>query len=480
MNESTLSQRSYVSSTGYEGDTESDELIDFFKDGIIPGVIPDSSEDEVPPLTIAEAKEEEDINTQASQAVDELPLEEQRKLQKEPLGPIEEAEDEEEEASIIQQEPESKRISKQTSFFKPADFTRNKSKKKHTSKTILVGDSQDPILSQVANENIRNEISSVGSLARKLVIENIRLETSAPDTQAYLIYGINIKNLKDQFCYLCGFQFKYRVSYNHNVRWNKSDLTEETKSYDHTAPVNFSFIVSRIPSEYNTLSDNEKHYLQSNGQYACFHCNYTKSQRMFITCPTDDGKIKFENFRPNTEAITKFIEDLWNNPSDWSLGPKGENTLHECVKTYGGEAKWMNDRFVAIKTSANEVCTMIKKYVDQKNVIKRYYYTKLLIQKAENLLNVDQKYNLLTTTKKKNIYKKKFIAHYVAKAEAINSNFVRPWKKYISTRSPSPTKNSPPNPTNPRERPFGGSRRKRIRKITRKNKRKTYRRIKLF
>jgi hypothetical protein len=198
--------------------------LNFFENGIITGVRPDSSEDEVPPLTIEEAKEEEDINTQASQAVNELPLQ----LQEEPLEPIIElqSEAEEEEASIIQQEPESKRISKQTSFFKPADFTKYKSKKKYKPKTILTGDSQEPILSQVANEDIRNEIRSVVSVARKLVIENIRLETSAPDTQASLIYGINIKNVKDQFCYLCGFQFKYRVSYNHNVRWNKSDLSE--------------------------------------------------------------------------------------------------------------------------------------------------------------------------------------------------------------------------------------------------------------
>jgi hypothetical protein len=250
---------------------------------------------------------------------------------------------------------------------------------------------------------------------------------------------------------------------------------------------------------------------------------------MFLRCPKDDkGNIDFQKFEPNKKAITKFIEDLWNNPSDWSLGPKGENTLHECVKTYGGEAKWMKDRFEAIKESADEVCTMIKKYVDQKNVIKRYYYTKLLIQKAEKLLTVDKKYDLLTTTKKKNIYKKKFIAHYVAKAEGTNKNFINPWKQ-----EPRPTYKPPKGvshdsvtlPSGETVKPtyFGnpfkleeqirqeklieqqkelqiergeglsvesrsrsssriksGSRRKRIRKITRKNKRKTYRRIRLF
>jgi hypothetical protein len=294
--------------------------------------------------------------------------------------------------------------------------------------------------------------------------------------------------LKDESCYLCGFKFKDRVSHNHNVRWNKTDLTEETKSYDHTAPVNFSFIVSRIPSEYNIsyMTDGEKNHLKSNGKYACFHCNFTKSQRMFITCPKKGKSIDFRDFNHNEPAIENFVDDLYESTSDWTLGPSRENTLHECIKKYYGKEgvnKWKAERIQSIKNSADDVCTMIKKYVDQKSVIKRYYYTKLLIQKAQTLLDVDPQYKVLPTPKKQNIYRKKFIAHYLAKAEATNTNFVRPWKlkRYISTGGPSPAiEGNPPSSPGTSERPYGSSRRKRIRKRTRKSKRKTFRRKRLF
>ena len=70
---------------------------------------------------------------------------------------------------------------------------------------------------------------------------------------------------------------------------------------------------------------------------------------------------------------------------------------------------------------------MIKEHVDEKSVMKRFYYTKLLLQKAYKQLQIDQVYLAQPTDAKKNIYLKKFIAHVVAKAEATNPNFVKPW-----------------------------------------------------
>ena len=483
---SSLSTRGSISDSDYFGSDEANEIDDFFENGIISGVKLEPGDDEVPPQTEQEANDEEKINTQASQAVDNLSQYEQPQSQEQLLETITE-ELEESESSIPLEEPESKRIPKQTSFYRPPD---NRPKRKQKKKPIpqpILGDSQQQILSQVANQAIIDETGSIRSVARKFVIENIRLETSTPDTQSNFIYGTNMRLLKDESCYLCGFKFKDRVSHNHNVRWKKTDLTEETKSYDHTAPVNFSFIVSRIPSEYNIsyMTDGEKDHLKSNGKYACFHCNFTKSQRMFITCPKKGKSIDFRDFNYNEPAIENFVDDLLNSTSDWALGPIGENTLHECIKKYynGDENKWKAERIQSIKNSADDVCTMIKKHVDQKSVIKRYYYTKLLIQKAQTLLDVDPQYKVLPTPKKQNIYRKKFIAHYLAKAEATNTNFVRPWKlkRYISTGGPSPAiEGNPPSSPGTSERPYGSSRRKRIRKRTRKSKRKTFRRKRLF
>jgi hypothetical protein len=68
-----------ISLSGYDADNESYEkdIINFVENGTftIPGAIPNSPQDEVPAETKQEAIEEEEINTQASQAVDNLQIE---------------------------------------------------------------------------------------------------------------------------------------------------------------------------------------------------------------------------------------------------------------------------------------------------------------------------------------------------------------------------------------------------------------------
>jgi hypothetical protein len=128
---------------------------------------------------------------------------------------------------------------------------------------------------------------------------------------------------------------------------------------------------------------------------------------MFITCPKGAG-INFENFKHNDSAIKNFVNDLLKSKSDWSLGPRDENTLHECIKKYkGGDVnKWKSERIQSITNSAIEVCTMIKNHVDQKSVMKRLYYTKLLIEKANEILQTDQVY-LVTNQQKRKIHMQK-------------------------------------------------------------------------
>jgi hypothetical protein len=267
-------------------------------------------------------------------------------------------------------------------------------------------------------------------------------------------------------CYLCGFEFKDRISAIHNKRW-KNNLDKITASYDHTAPVNFSFIVSRIPSQYNTLDEYEKNYLKVNGQYACFHCNYTKSQKMFIRCPKDaQGNIDFQKFESNQEEIRNFLIELWQSNSEWSLDSKNQNTLTKCIsKKYKRDAsQWTADRLASIMKYTDAVCNMIKNNIDQTSVTKRFYYTKLLIKKANELLKVDE---YMTDpdneNRRKQRYAKKFIAHFVAKAEATDPMFVKPWKIPFAIGTSPPKLVKKPSKK-------GGSRRKR----------KTYRRIKLF
>jgi hypothetical protein len=434
MDESTLSQRTYVSSTGYEGDTEPDELINFFKDGKIPGVIQDSSKDEVPQLTKEQVIEEIDLNTQASQAVEDLEI----TIDEQPQEALEIIDEQPQEQNIDEESiarTKAVRIKNPIQRFQPPTI-KIESKKSKKQPTFFQS-SQTEVSSQYANDYLMNETEGKGSVGDAFIVKRVRLETRSPDDQAKVIYGDDFNRLKMSRCYLCGFELSRRISSRHNERWGYTH-NSITSSYDHTAPVNFSSIVTRIPSQYNTKSDKttknrieeyEKPFLRYNGKFACFHCNYTKSQMMFIKCDIVNGVINFKNFKPNELVIENFVNKLYSDNGDWSKDLGGNNTLHQCIDvTFKGNVQeWKIKRIASIKKSADELCTMIKAHVEQKSVIKRYYYTKLLIQKAYQQIEKDPVYLALLTSAKKTIYSKKYIAHIVAKAEATNPNFVKPW-----------------------------------------------------
>ena len=447
-------------------------------------------------------------NTMEDDVASEVPLTDQFPLTQEEQTEVEDAVKteigeleiiiEEQLPTISEEQPRrSTRERKQPNRYIPPVIIKveRKYKKKTVTEPTLVESSQ---FTQQAVSNFNNisgsQTGSEQTIAGEIIEKKVRLETFKPDDQASSIYS---QTELDTFtkCYLCGFDFKDRVSVRHNERWYKDNLKKVTKSYDHTAPVNFSFIVSRIPSQYYILAEYEKPYLKSNGQYACFHCNFTKSQMMFITCPKVGGKVNFDKFDVNPIAIVNFLNKLLESTSEWSIGPDGENTLYKCIENYeGGKEQWAVDRTEAIRASAFEVCTMIKKHVDQTNVAKRFYYTKLLIKKAKELLKEDFYMNdEHKTEKKKKEYAKKFIANFVAKAEGKDPKFVKPWKPFaIGTSPPAPPAvatgvnklwqrrfaNRDQQTGNKKTKNKGGSFHKR--KNKNKSKRKTYRRIRLF
>jgi len=375
--------------------------------------------------------------------------------------------------------------------------------------------------SEAATNQAEKDSLSQATIAKSIIIDNIRLEPITPDSQAKKIF--TDKELTEMTsCYLCGCEFKKRISAKHNERWGYTD-NPITASYDHTAPINFSMVVVRVPSSYvKQYDDKEKEFLKLNGKMACFHCNYTKSQRMFITCPKNkhDGKINFKNFAPNDNVIKQFVNDLWDSESQWSKGPNGENTLHQCV---GKDKKlikeWKEKRIQAITASAQSICDMIKANVDQKNVLKRLYYVKILIAKARELLKTDPYFTDETIkASRRKAYGNRFIVDFVAKAEATDSKFVKPWgleiidedsneqssrqnsqdnsisDSPVASQVPSPI-SSPANlsikrPLNEDGQVFSprpgktpkvdGSSRKRKQTRKQKNKRKTYRGVRLF
>jgi hypothetical protein len=360
---------------------------------------------------------------------------------------------------------------------------------------------------------------SEATSANRLIIDNIRLETYNATSQAMAIYGDELKNFTQQEspCALCGFPLKDRISYIHN-RTHDYDSKQLTWSYDHFVPVNFSAVVFRIVTSQGNYDADELNLLKDNGYIVCYHCNYEKSQRLFVTCKKTGGKPDFNNFEPNTKTITKFVNDLYTstNKHGWA-DEEGNRTLIKCLAPPKYYKTWIRERIEAITTLAERVCTNIISQVSFEAVNERLRNTKLIVRKAQYTVLTDDKYKNLTNQKSKNRFKREYIARLFAAAEL---NFRSPWnwkqppkpitqqplEPIIETsetesqgvsQEVSPTLftrgrtqerklNSEPGRSRSRQRtrqpdprniPRGGSRRK----LKKKNKRnKTYRRKRLF
>jgi len=354
---------------------------------------------------------------------------------------------------------------------------------------------------------------SEATSANRLIIDNIRLETYNATSQAMAIYGDELKNFiqPESPCALCGFPLQDRISYIHN-RTHDYASDSLTWSYDHFVPVNFSAVVFRIVTSKNYESKELK-LLKDNGYIVCYHCNYEKSQRLFVTCKKTGGKPDFNNFEPNTKTITKFVNDLYTstNKHGWA-DEEGNRTLINCLAPPKYYKTWIRERIKAITTLAERVCTNIISQVSFEAVNERLRNTKLIVRKAQSTILTDQKYKNLTNQKSKNRFKREYIARLFAAAEL---NFRSPWnwkqppkpitqqplEPIIETsetesqevssdpvqrgRTQERKLNSEPGRSksrqrtrqpDPRNATIGGSRRK----LKKKSKRNTYRRKRLF
>ena len=327
---------------------------------------------------------------------------------------------------------------------------------------------------------------SEATSAHRMIIDNIRLETYNATSQAMAIYGNELTNFiqPESPCALCGFPLKDRISYIHN-RTHGYTTNPLTWSYDHFVPVNFSAVVFRIVTSRN-YDPVELNLLKDNGYIVCYHCNYEKSQRLFVTCKKTGGKPDFNNFEPNTKTITKFVNDLYTstNKHGWA-DQDGNRTLIKCLADYKKDRNtWKKQRIEAIRILADRVCTNITSQVSFEAVQERLINTKVIVRKAESTIIYDQKYIDLPNQKSKNRFKREYIARLFAAAEL---NFRSPWNwKQPKPLSPIQEESEGESSSNleittsaePQKKKLktGGSRRK----LKKKNKRKTYRRKRLF
>jgi hypothetical protein len=217
--------------------------------------------------------------------------------------------------------------------------------------------------------------------------------------------------------------FKDRISYSHNRIFYPDNPERLTITYDHFAPVNFSALVFRIPVAAGVYTPEEMNLFRLNGHMTCYHCNYVKSQRMFITCPKKEGVVDFNKFQPNVPNIRQFFNDLVNSKNVHGLAKDGSKTLDKCLK--GNKDAWIEQRVSVITSKAQELCNQIKQSVNLENVKKRIQMTKIIIRKALKELSEDAKFKALSP-KNQYRYKREYISRVFGELEL---TFTTPWNK---------------------------------------------------
>ena len=361
---------------------------------------------------------------------------------------------------------------------------RLEAKQKQKTELLQVIDTENVTESQL---NLVSGIDETDtSLGHRLITVG-RLETYKPSSQATLIFGDKFMESinGDTLCALCGFKLKDRISYWHNVFHKKTNPENTlTWSFDHRPPINFSAIMFRIvvAEGKGKYTPEELNYLRVTGDIVCFHCNYEKSQRLFITCPVekDIDKSNFNGFSPNDEVIAKYVNDLFYSKHRYGYSQIiGERTLQNCLKAAGkSKNQWITERIKHITGLAQQVCTMIKDKVNRPNVERRLKLAKIIVRQAKQQAVKDKNYPSYLREDQQNRFIKEYTAKLFAAAEL--NTFPKPWKGSPPSPPPAPRNAPPPDPRGERGRSTsrkgrrGGSRRKL------KNKRKTFRRKRLF
>jgi hypothetical protein len=302
-------------------------------------------------------------------------------------------------------------------------------KQKEKSELSEVMDTEKVTESQL---NLVSGVSETDATIAHRFITVGRLETYKPSSQAGVIFGDRfMRSINGETpCELCGFKLKDRISYWHNVFHKKPDAeTTLTWSFDHRPPINFSAIMFRIVVAKGTYTPEELNNLRVTGDIVCFHCNYVKSQRLFITCPKgqDKDKNNFSGFSPNVPTITKFVNDLYDSKHKYGYSQiVGQRTLQNCLKAAGKSKKdWITERINHIRGLADQVCNMIKDKVDRVNVQVRYKLTKIIVRQGRQKALKDKNFPRHLREDQQNRFIREYIAKLFAAAEL--SLFPRPW-----------------------------------------------------
>jgi hypothetical protein len=242
-----------------------------------------------------------------------------------------------------------------------------------------------PLPESQAMSNVSNLSSFTATKAFLMAMRGSRVEDWDPTDQAKFIFGRNWTSIDgNTLCGYCRFPLKDRqpqAHYNDPARRLRYSLEHKTAS-------NYQCAVLKIPLRKQKYSPLERLIMSHMSEVTCFHCNYIKSQRRFITCPLV-GKVRdWRNLRPNEKEIKQFLNDVYGTEYGGVNGKndEGETSIKRLVDSLNppaGKNKlqyWKEKCSAYLIESYGDVCKTIKDNVDYKNAYERVKLLRSIIR----------------------------------------------------------------------------------------------------
>lgn len=233
--------------------------------------------------------------------------------------------------------------------------------------------------------NVSNLSSYTATKAFLMAMRGSRVEDWDPTDQAKFIFGRNWSNINgDTLCGYCRFPLKDRqpkAHYDDPARRLRYSLEHKTAS-------NYQCAVLKIPLRKQKYSPLERLIMSHMSEVTCFHCNYIKSQRRFITCPLVAKVRDWRNLKANVKEINQFLSDVYATEYGGVNGKndEGETSIRRLVDSLNppaGKNKlqyWKEKCSAYLIESYGDVCKTIKDNVDYKNAYERVKLLRSIIR----------------------------------------------------------------------------------------------------
>lgn len=233
--------------------------------------------------------------------------------------------------------------------------------------------------------NVSNLSSYTATKAFLMAMRGSRVEDWDPTDQAKFIFGRNWTSIDgNTLCGYCRFPLINRQPQAHY-----DDPAKRLRySLEHKTASNYQCAVLKIPLRKQKYSPLERLIMSHMSEVTCFHCNYIKSQRRFITCPLVAKVRDWRNLKPNLKEINQFLSDVYATEYGGVNGKndEGETSIRRLVESLNppaGKNKlqyWKEKCSAYLIESYGDVCKTIKDNVDYKNAYERVKLLRSIIR----------------------------------------------------------------------------------------------------